>query len=298
MPRTAEGCSRSAFDPTDRDNAIIAMQFGGMWKTYNAGDAWFRVYTLPAVHVTDVEYGADGKTVVATVFRDDQTQPGGGGGVYVSRTNGDFWSRPATGIVPPNPWTAAPTSAYSVSRAPDERGLWYVGTDSGVAISRDDGTSWTHINPGGASPVQSVLAFPGGSVLAMDAGQVWRSDDRGSTWRAVIADDFSQNAPMGGNVGLGGNKMDRSPLHPWALIMRTPARAEKWIRQAVVLRTRYGYQDTPGAPARPVPGSIRPRIEGRFVRRESHQSVGRHRVGWLLRDPRRCGRDARASLDG
>src|SRR4051812_36565657 len=63
-----------AVNPTDRRNAIIAMQFGGMWKTYNAGDAWFRVYTLPAVNVTDVEYGADGKTVVATVFRDNQTQ--------------------------------------------------------------------------------------------------------------------------------------------------------------------------------------------------------------------------------
>jgi photosystem II stability/assembly factor-like uncharacterized protein len=209
-----------AINPTDRNNAIIAMQFGGMWKTYNSGQAWFRVYTLPAVHVTDVEYASDGKTVVASVFRDNQTQAGGGGGIYVSRSNGDFWSRPATGIVPPNNWTKGPTSAYSVSRAPDERGLWYVGTDSGVAVSRDDGNTWTHVNPGGASPVQSVLAFSGGTVLALDSGQVWRSDNRGATWRAVITDDFSQNAPMGGNVGLSGNKMDRSPLHPWAFIIR------------------------------------------------------------------------------
>ena len=69
-----------AVNPLDRDNAIIAMQIGGMWKTYNAGQEWFRIYTLPAVYVTDVEYGADGNTVVATVFRDNQTKPGGGGG--------------------------------------------------------------------------------------------------------------------------------------------------------------------------------------------------------------------------
>jgi predicted outer membrane repeat protein len=94
-----------------------------MWKTYNAGQAWFPIYTLPAVYVTDVEYGADGNTVVATVFRDNQTQTGGGGGIYVSRTNGDFWARPPTGIVPANPWTSVATSAYPVSRAPDERGL-------------------------------------------------------------------------------------------------------------------------------------------------------------------------------
>lgn len=216
-----------AVNPADRNNAIVAMQFGGMWKTYNAGDAWFRVYTLPAVYVTDVEYGGDGKTVVAAVFRDNQTQPGGGGGIYVSRSNGDFWSRPPTGIVPPAAWTTGPTSAYGVSRAPDERGLWYAATDAGVAISRDDGQTWTYVDPGGAAIVQSVLAFPGGSVLAMDNMAIWRSDDRGATWRSVIQDNFSQSAPMGGNVGLSGNKMDRSPLHPWAFIIRNYEPAPK-----------------------------------------------------------------------
>jgi photosystem II stability/assembly factor-like uncharacterized protein len=180
-----------AVNPLNSNNAIIAMQFGGLWKTYNAGQAWFRVYTLPAVYVTDVEYGADGNTVVATVFRDNQTQTGGGGGIYVSRTNGDFWARPQTGIVPANPWTSVPTSAYSVSRAPDERGLWYAGTDFGVAISRDDANTWTHKSFAQAA-IQSVLAFPGGTALAMYSTRVWRSDDRGATWRVVITDDFSQ----------------------------------------------------------------------------------------------------------
>ena len=61
----------------------------------------------------------------------------------------------------------------------------------------------------------------------------------------MIADDFSQSAPMGGNVGLGGNKMDRSPLHPWAFIMRDYQPAPKngsgklWFYE---LDT--GYQDT------------------------------------------------------
>ena len=215
-----------AVNPTNRDNAIIAMQFGGMWKTYNAGKAWFRVYTLPALYVTDVEYGMGGKTVVATVFRDLKTQVGGGGGIYVSHTNGDFWSRPTTGIVPTNAWTAVPTSAYSVSRPPDERSLWYVGTDFGVAISRDDGDTWTHVNVS-SGLIQSVLAFPGGSVLAMDANSVWRSDDRGATWRVVITDNFSQASPMFQGVAPSGNKMDRSPLHPWAFIMKDYKSAPK-----------------------------------------------------------------------
>jgi hypothetical protein len=212
-----------AVNPTNSNNAVIATQFGGMWHTYNAGKTWFRIFTLPAVYVTDVEYGPDGNTLVATVFRDLKTQ--NGGGVYVSHTNGDFWSLPATGVAPTNPASPGPTSAYSVSHAPDERGLWYAGTDYGVAISHDDGATWTHVglylNPGGSPQgAQSVLAFPGGSVLAMTSSGVFRSDDRGATWRVVITDDFSDFAPANGNVGNSGNKMARPPDKPWAFIFK------------------------------------------------------------------------------
>ena len=211
-----------AVNPTDRENAIIAMQFGGMWRTYGGGNAWFRVYTLPEHYVNDVEFGADGKTVVAAVFRDNRVPSGAG--IYVSRTNGDFWSRPPTGVVPTSFWAPAPTSAYSVDRAPDERGLWYVGTDFGVAVSHDDGATWTHVkvvpNPTSRSKVQSVLAFDGGRVLALTLDGVFRSDDRGTTWREVIADDFGMGAPGGGNFGTANNKMDRSPFEPWAFVLK------------------------------------------------------------------------------
>lgn len=213
-----------AVNPVDVNNAIIATEFGGMWRTYNAGKTWFRIYSLPAVYVTDVEYGADGKTVVATVFRDNQTQ--NGGGIYVSHTNGDFWSRPPTGIVPMNNWYGLLASAYSVSHAPDEPGLWYVGTVYGIAVSHDNGATWAHtdlnLSPGvPTSGAHSVLAFPGGSVLAMTNRGVFRSDDRGSTWRVIVVDDFTAYAPTDdGNVGQGGNKMDRVPDKPWAFLFK------------------------------------------------------------------------------
>lgn len=239
-------------NPTNRNHAIIAMKFGGLWKTYGAGSAWFHVNTLPAVFATDVEFGSDGKTLVATVSRDNQTI--NGGGIYVSHTSGDFWARPATGMVPVSSQTPPRTSAYSVSHAPDERGLWYVGTDFGIAVSRDDGVTWTHVSlapsgqiggpgpcqsVGGNAPIavklsnqvssggglaaandcpqgatQSVLAMPGGSVLAMVLNGVYRSDNRGLTWRKVISDSFSQDA------GDGGNKMDGSPYARWAFIFQ------------------------------------------------------------------------------
>jgi len=225
-----------AVNPTNRDHAIIAMEFGGLWKTHGGGNAWFRIVGLPAVFVRDVEFGSDGKTVVAVVSRDNGTV--NGGGIYVSRDGGDSWTRPPTGMVPGSNRTPDRTSAHSVSHAPDERGLWYVGTDFGIAISRDNGGTWTHASPenmrlastGVANPldpdllqdgVQSVLAMPGGRVLAMTRTAVERSDDRGATWRKAIVDDFQQGAPGGGEPGIGGNKMDRSPYESWAFIFKS-----------------------------------------------------------------------------
>src|SRR5581483_5489442 len=153
-----------AVDPTNTRHVVIAMQFGGVWRTFNGGDMWFRTFTLPQVYVTDLAFGPDGKTLVGAVFRDNSVVTGGG--IYVSRDGGDSWTRPPTGIVPicARPDTgigetagalarsiAAPaplcdsvrtpphTSAYSVSVAPDVSGLWYVGTDFGIAISADNG---------------------------------------------------------------------------------------------------------------------------------------------------------------
>ena len=205
------------------------------------------------MYVTDVEFGSDGKTVVASVFRDNQVITGGG--IYVSHDGGDNWSRPPSGIVPtclragpvvdgasdvlvrtiagPLPCdmerTPIHTSAYSVSYAPDVRGLWYVGTDFGIAVSADDGATWSHHRIDLSIPLaadrqqdaaQSVLAFPGGTVLALTRTGLYRSDDRGDHWRLIIADDSSNFAPSGGNVGNSGNKMDRSPDAPWAFIFK------------------------------------------------------------------------------
>jgi photosystem II stability/assembly factor-like uncharacterized protein len=203
-----------AISPMDPKRTLVAMEFGGLWGTNNGGDNWFRIFSLPAVMVNDVEFGADGNTVIATVFRDNQVA--NGGGIYVSRDRGGSWTRPPTGAVPATSFFPR-TSAYGLSRAPDEQRLWYAGTDTGVAVSTDDGGSWTHhgIDPNSTGiPVQGVLAFPRGQVLALTKYGLYRSNDRGLTWRRVHADTFKDW------FEYGIHKMDRSPDHPWAFILK------------------------------------------------------------------------------
>ena len=85
-----------------------------------------------------------------------------------------------------------------------------------MAISTDDGATWTHKTLETTSPpmVQATLAFPQGPVLALATRGLYRSDDRGATWRSVIADSFTPY------FQYGVNKMDRSPYAPWAFVLR------------------------------------------------------------------------------
>jgi photosystem II stability/assembly factor-like uncharacterized protein len=186
-----------AVHPTDNRQIITANQFGGLWKTTDAGARWYHLGGLPTIFVVDVAYAADGRTVLATVARDSRVV--NSGGIWRSRDGGSTWEKPGTGTPCTSPRIPSRPSAYGISFAPDEPDLVYVGTDYGVAISRDRGANWTHHMLGFPTVdwehlqdmVRSVLALPGGKALALSRTGIWRSDDRGASWRTVRPGDFT-----------------------------------------------------------------------------------------------------------
>ena len=81
--------------PTKPGHIIVANQFCGLWKTEDGGSTWFHLDGLLTVFVRDVTYTPDGKTVIATLERDNQVN--NGGGIWVSRDEGESWNRPSSG---------------------------------------------------------------------------------------------------------------------------------------------------------------------------------------------------------
>lgn len=204
--------------PTDRAHIVIAKEFGGAWETLNAGRTWRHLDALPAALASDLQFGVDGSTLVATLDAGGQRS-----GIWLSRDGGQRWTRPLRGEVP---HAGIPTgaSAWGISFAPDATHRWYAGTDSGVARSDDNGESWQHVGVHRGLPPQaavdrrgaarSVLALAGGVVLAMLDDGIYRSSDHGLTWDKILEANFTSI----NHAGV--NNMDRAPDGRRALILQ------------------------------------------------------------------------------
>ncbi len=170
--------------PSNRDEAIAASESGGLFRTTNQGANWTHLDGLPAFRMLDVKYAStDGNIVIATSAYNSRTA--NDGGIWRSTNRGVSWSKPATSNPPCNGGRA---NAYGISVV-FSRNEVFVGTECGLAISRDQGATWTHIsnwNPGGAPRVLGIAArdYGGaGSVVDLcgDFGHR-RSIDGGTGW--------------------------------------------------------------------------------------------------------------------
>jgi hypothetical protein len=188
----------------NRRHIIVANQFGGLWKTENGSTNWFLLDGLSTVFAIDVSYAPDGNTVIATLARDNRVD--NGGGIWLSRDGGYTWSKPATANPPSSDRIPGRISAYGISYAPDNGNKVYVGTDHGVAVSDDNGSTWSHHMLETTSPIspdkeqnaaRSVLALPDDKAIALCRTGIYSTDNGGETWNRIRSGDFTFGAPGG-----------------------------------------------------------------------------------------------------
>jgi len=211
QPNVSWGGRSVAVDvaPNNGDEAIAAAESGGLFRTTDQGVTWTHLDNLPAFRMFDVKYAsADGNIVIATSAVNSRTA--NDGGIWRSTDHGLTWSKPATS----NPPCADRVNAYGIAV------VWafnevYVGTECGLAISHDQGATWTHVanwNPGGTPRVFGVAAGSYGRAssvvdLCGDFGHR-RSTDSGATWTTTN----SLPEPYAACPGLGVHAITQSPI--------------------------------------------------------------------------------------
>lgn len=182
-----------AVNPTNSNHIIAVNRFGGLWKTEDGGSTWFHLDRLLTIFARDAAYSPDGNTVIATVERDNRVE--NGGGIWVSHDGGSTWNRPKTGDphnhskLPHKSWINKRISAYGVCYSPDDPKKVYVGTDYGIAVSDDNGNTWSHKmleegSPGwngyiyGEKSVMSLLALPKNRAIALCNTGVYMTEQK------------------------------------------------------------------------------------------------------------------------
>jgi len=196
-----------AVHPANDDILIVSTESGGLFRTADRGVTWTHIDSFPTFWTrrgTVTYLPANPNVVLATANADFKTT--NGGGIYRSPDGGVTWNQIPSPPAPPN--SSAIFEAREISIAPDT-GTIYVATSYGVAISPDEGLTWTHTDPFGTGEfVSSVLALEGGIVIAGGANGMRRSINSGAVWGAVSA---SGNSRFGeGNT----HAFSRSPYWP------------------------------------------------------------------------------------
>lgn len=225
--------------PTHSRRIVVVADHGGLWQTDNGGTRWRHLDGLPAVFATDVSWSPDGTRMIATLARDNQVD--NGGGIWVNRGRGSTWERPASAVPPPSDRTPARISGRGIAYAPDDPTRVYVGTDYGLAVSSDNGSTWSHHLLETSSPVHgdrlqnavfSVAGLPRDRVVALSRTGVWLGTYRRGTgaisWRNVRPGDFTFH---GGFKNVDVSPVDRDKVfivQDYSTLLLWEVAADRW----------------------------------------------------------------------
>jgi len=165
-----------------------ASEFGGLFKSTDAGHTWVRLDAhLPTKLVDVAASPTDPNTVIATSLFDGRVNSLAG--INVSTDGGANWRHPASATPPTNncffTGSFGEPSAFGVAFDPEDSAHVFAGTNCGLAASTDGGQTWKFINPGpGSQPgfVVGVIVHHRGIIDTCGTSGHRRSIDGGVTW--------------------------------------------------------------------------------------------------------------------
>ncbi|HKD78233.1 MAG TPA: sialidase family protein [Candidatus Angelobacter sp.] len=165
-----------AVSPLNTAVAIAASESGGLFITNDTGATWSHIDSLPPFRMSDVKFApGNSLIVIATSWADSRTT--NGGGIWRSTDGGVTWQKPATA----EPACTSRANTWGIAFVSEGSDV-FVGTDCGVAVSHDQGATWTHV---GLSRTWSIATSFGGIVDTCSDDGHHRSTDSGATFGAA-----------------------------------------------------------------------------------------------------------------
>ena len=185
----------------------------GMYKSTDAGDTWSFIGLRNAGQIGAVEIHPTNPNVVFVAAIGNAFAPNPDRGVYRSTDGGASWEKvlfvsDSTGAVDVEFAPDNPNEIYATTwRA--ERKPWTIisgGMEGGAFKSSDGGDTWTQLTNGlpqglrGKADLAVSRADPDRVYVLFEAVEpedgLYRSDDRGQSWRLVTSDNVLNNRPF------------------------------------------------------------------------------------------------------
>ncbi len=199
-----------------KDSEIFAGSGGGgIFLTTNNGTTWNKIDTgLSNLGISSLLI--NGENIFAGTY---------GGGVLLSINNGKSWS------------TTALDSQYVWSLALSDSNI-FAGTQKGIYLSKNNGSSWNQINSGLTSLVVNSLITSGGNIFAGTTGGVFLSTNGGTNWTA--ADSGLTNKYIWSLFSYGSNIYAGTE----AGIFQSTNNGSKWIKFGLDSLYTYSFAST------------------------------------------------------
>jgi hypothetical protein len=170
-PRVPQGgrAVAIAVSQSDAKRLVVASESGGLFRSFDGGVSFQHLDGFPTLFAVDVVIASLDPNVVIATAKDDFAKVSGGG-IWRSTDGGVTWKRPA-GWQPPG--CGGRPGAAGISHMPLTR-TFYVATDCGLAVSTDNGASFTTTPLDPANPMLfSVLVLNRNTGVAADNRRVW-----------------------------------------------------------------------------------------------------------------------------